>query len=59
VEANMDQQVEAMFQAQEQQIAALTQRVADPEQRADHTRDMVERLADHSGFSHPGFGDGH
>jgi len=55
----MDQQVEAMFQAQEQQIAALTQRVADPEQRADHTRDMVERLADHSGFSHPGFGDGH
>jgi predicted nucleic acid-binding Zn-ribbon protein len=62
----MDSQEEMVAATQEGQISALTQRVAAAEQRiaaleqrADHMRDIVERLADHSGFSHPGFGDGH
>lgn len=55
----MDPQVETLFQAQEAQISGLTNRVAVLEEQLDHLRDLVARLADHSGFSHPGFGDGH
>jgi predicted nucleic acid-binding Zn-ribbon protein len=60
----MDPQIEAMFQAQEQQISDLTQRVAQAEQRiaeleqrAEHMRDMMSHLADHAGVSHPGIGE--
>jgi uncharacterized coiled-coil protein SlyX len=52
----MDPQIEAMFQAQEQQISALTQRVAELEQHLEQVRDMASHMADHVGFSHPGWG---
>jgi uncharacterized protein involved in exopolysaccharide biosynthesis len=62
----MDKQIEDLFQAQEQQISALSdrtttalaaaeQRVAALEQTVEHMRDMMQRMADHAGFSHPDF----
>ena len=37
-------------------IAMLEQRVSQLEQEKDHMRDMMQRMADHAGFSHPGWG---
>jgi hypothetical protein len=48
----MDPQVEALIQVAQQEIVALTQRVATLEQAVEHMRDMVSRMSDHVGFSH-------
>ena len=53
----MDQQTEQALAIHMAQIMALQQQVADLAQRVEHMRDIMAHMADHAGFSHPGFGD--
>ena len=52
----MDPQEQALLTVEQQEIADLKNRVADLEQKFEHLRDMMAHMADHAGFSHPGWG---
>jgi Tfp pilus assembly protein PilN len=52
----MDEQEQALLTIEQQEIADLKNRVAALEQAVQHMRDVLDHLADHSGFSHPGWG---
>ncbi len=52
----MDPQEQAILTVEQQEIADLKNRVADLEQKFEHLRDITAHMADHVGFSHPGWG---
>ena len=52
----MDSQEQALLTVEQQEIVDLKNRVADLERRFEEMREMAAHMADHVGFSHPGWG---